>query len=190
VYHDGRHLLFVIPPLLIVCALAWNNIYNKIEVYFSKKIKYIFIGIISIFVVEPAYWAMKNHPFQNFYFSPLIGGIDGAFKKYEIDFWGASYKAAVEWIIENKKPKNNKPVIIAAYYGADKNISYYVDNKKGFYFIGASSYPTTWDYFIMLPATAKQDKSILQTWPPQNTIHQIKADNTPLCAIIENTTTK
>jgi Tfp pilus assembly protein PilF len=46
-----------------------------------------------------------------------------------------------------------------------------------------------WDYSIFQTVQCKYYPEVLFNWPPPGTIHQIKADNTPLCAIVKNTYT-
>ena len=51
------------------------------------------------------------HPFQITYFNELVGGVKGAFGKYDLDYWGGSQKHAVIWVNENA-PQNSKVHIV------------------------------------------------------------------------------
>ncbi|GAG07352.1 unnamed protein product [marine sediment metagenome] len=40
-------------------------------------------------------------PYQYVYFNEFVGGTKGAANKYEVDYWGASYKEVVSWLNNN-----------------------------------------------------------------------------------------
>jgi hypothetical protein len=75
-------------------------------------------------------WMFKNHPNEYVYFSPIIGGIDGAWKKYETDYWGNSVRQAVEWIQENIKPDSENVIRIRNWYGDQMKAKYYIQKKR------------------------------------------------------------
>ena len=45
---------------------------------------------------------IRSHPYQNVYFNFLVGN---AAEKFELDYWGLSYKQALEFILESDKRK-------------------------------------------------------------------------------------
>ncbi len=183
IYNGIRHLLFVFPPLIVCCAFAWKFLIKLVK---PTMFYYATTAILIIFLFQPLKWMIKNHPFQSMYFSPVVGGIDGAFKKYEMDYWGVSNKAAVEWINENIEAESeNNPIRVKMFYGERLKTSYYTEKyPKLEYAYGNSS--DNWDYEIVFPAAAKFNQDLLWNWPPKETVHEIKAGNTPLCAIVKN----
>ncbi len=44
----------------------------------------------------------KLHPYEYIYFNEVIGGTNKAMDKFELDYWGATYKEATEWVRNNK----------------------------------------------------------------------------------------
>ena len=41
------------------------------------------------------------HPYQYVYFNrAVIGGLPGAAKRFDTDYWGASYKEGVRWLVD------------------------------------------------------------------------------------------
>src|SRR5262249_40431449 len=94
VYDGWRHLYFVYPPLVAVIATAWTRL-------FARCTRAVQVGIALFLVLaigQPLAFMARNRPLEEFYFSPLIGGIKGAFKKYEIDYYGVSLRPAIEWL--------------------------------------------------------------------------------------------
>jgi hypothetical protein len=61
------------------------------------------IGITLIWLTIPI---ITYHPYQLSYFNELVGGIKGAYGKYDMDYWGISQKKAVQWVNENA-PKDS-----------------------------------------------------------------------------------
>ncbi len=187
VFHDGRHLLFAYPPLVVVCALAWENLF-RMQLHQHIKIAGIFA--IFIFASQPLIWMIKNHPNENTYFSPIVGGIDGAFRKYETDYYGTSIRQGIDWIQKNVPATKVNPVKITTYYGSVSCATTFIDTSKGYVYIYAPKNSSEWDYSVLMAAAAKLDSSILYNWPPLGTVHEIKVDNTPICAVIKNPITK
>jgi tetratricopeptide (TPR) repeat protein len=145
------------------------------------------VGILLLFFLEPAVWMIRNHPHQTFYFSPLIGGVNGAFKKYEIDYWGMSFRPAVEWIAAQKLPSEDNQIIrIRAPYGMRPSSEHFIDKYNHLVYVETPEESPDWDYSLILPAMAKFQPELLTQWPPQGTVHEIKVDNTPLVAIVKN----
>jgi len=46
------------------------------------------------------YYMGRNHPYQNLYFNKLTGGIKGAQNRFDMDYWGLSYRKGLEYILK------------------------------------------------------------------------------------------
>jgi hypothetical protein len=44
---------------------------------------------------------VRLHPYQLVYFNSLVGGPSGAQNRFEMDYWGFSYKEAMQWLLSN-----------------------------------------------------------------------------------------
>lgn len=184
IYGDARHLLFCFPPIVVFSALGFENILRgKFPGFVTPAV----IFIVFLFCLEPFLWMKKNHPNEVVYFSPIIGGVDGAFKKYETEYYGNVLRQGVEWIQKNEpKGTTDKPIRIRAWYGTPLCTSYYINKKEGYKYVKTVEESPDWDYSILMIAASKQYHDWLFQWPPPNTLHQIFADSTPLLAIIKN----
>lgn len=184
VLDEYRHLLFVYLPMVVLCALSWDTLLSAVT---SRWMNVFLVIILFAFVLEPLWWMKKNHPNECVYFSPLVGGLNGAFKKYETDYWGNSLREAAEWIAENKKPLHeNDTVKVVEWYIGGVSVSYYLDKYKHVKLVNVPLQSGQWDYWIYLSSATKHNQPWLKNWPPPGTVHQVMADNTPLCAIIVN----
>jgi hypothetical protein len=133
--YDGyRHFLFILPPVFIFAGFAFEKLF---EVFTNRKgdpsglIKEAShywrvaptIMIILLFGIIPI---IQLHPYQYAYYNNFIGGVGGAFRNYETEYWLTCYREAV---LELNKITNDeinlfvrREPYIAAYY-ANKNIS-------------------------------------------------------------------
>jgi hypothetical protein len=183
VYDEARHVLFVIPPLLALAAVGWQPLLRSPLARWAHPIpSLVLLGTL----LDPLTWAIRNHPFEGLYFSPVIGGIQGAWGRFEIDYWSISQRAAVEWLAAHARPEPGRLVRVRAYYGDPECSSYYLARHPGFTFVVAPDASDAWDFHILMPAAAKSVPNLLTNWPPRGTVHQITADGVALNAIIEN----
>jgi hypothetical protein len=93
--YDGvRHLLFVYPVFVAVAAAGWAGLLARAATLLQRRLVVtgLAIGMTAALVVM-----VRFHPNQVTYFNVLVGGPQGAFKRYELDYWGNCMLQAVEW---------------------------------------------------------------------------------------------
>jgi len=123
-YGNFRHFLFIVPPIFIFCSIGLQGIFERIKVFPA------YVLLLIILVLPNIYWNVSLHPYEYVYYNNAIGGVRGAFRNYELDYWTTSYKEATEYI--NKvSPKNANVVvwgpnhIVERYARDDLNIQKY-----------------------------------------------------------------
>ena len=92
VYDNFRQLLFIIPPLFVFSSYT----YHYISKHLRNRVVYALITLLLIF--PGIYWIIKLHPYEYIYYNRLVGGVNGAFRHYEMDYWSTSYKEATEYL--------------------------------------------------------------------------------------------
>lgn len=185
-YDGWRHLLFIYPSLAAFCAIILDKFITSVS---SRKLKLILIFILSITLIEPFLWICRNHKLEQFYFSPIIGGTNGAFKKFEIDYYGTSLRYAVEWIAENQhslKKSSDGKIRVRQWYGETFCTTHFINKYDNLEFVSTEKLSGNWDYDIVLPTRAKYETDLLTKWPPKGMVHLIEADDGPVVAIVEN----
>jgi tetratricopeptide (TPR) repeat protein len=183
IYNEARHLLFIVPPFAVLTALGFERLFNILH---RTSFYYLSILIFILFTFEPARWMWKNHPLEGMYFSPLTGGIKGAFKRFEFDYWSVSTKPALEWIANNTGATADAPVRLKMFYGESIKVTHYINRYyPNLVFIPGNGLDN-WDYQIQFTVASKFDSTLLFNWPPKGTVHEIKADGVPVAAIIKN----
>jgi hypothetical protein len=116
--YDGyRHFLFILPPVFIVIGMAFQAGYELI------KQKWLQVLLTCLLVIPGIYGMISIHPYQYTYYNAIVGGVSGANRIYETDYWLTCYKETFEAM---KQDPPNRPVFVsqetrvAEYYAGDE----------------------------------------------------------------------
>jgi hypothetical protein len=91
-YDNFRHFLFMIPPFFIFAGVGIQAIFNRIHGRLWKS-------LLVCLIILPNIWALaKLHPYEYVYYNQLVGGVRGAFRHYEMDYWATSYREATDYV--------------------------------------------------------------------------------------------
>jgi len=116
--YDGyRHFLFMLPPVFIFAGFAFEKLFEMVKTRWA-------MGVIAFILLAPGiYGFIQLHPYEYAYYNSFAGGTNGAFRKYETEYWLTCYKEAVEQFNEpNAQLFVKREPYIAEYY-AKKNIT-------------------------------------------------------------------
>lgn len=108
-YNSWRHVLFVLPSVIILAAIGWDaiiSIKQKIVGMVTPILLAVMMGLVG-------FWMVQNHPYQYMYYNELVGGVKGAFGNYELDYWCQTPKEAIKWIHDNETLPEGKTKIIS-----------------------------------------------------------------------------
>ena len=108
--YDGiRHFMFLFPAIAIISAVGIEHLLSYI-----KNIRlYLYLLILGfILILLPLKDMIKLHPYQMTYFNAISGGVNANYKKYETDYWTASYKEAIEWINRWAEKNTEKKIVV------------------------------------------------------------------------------
>jgi hypothetical protein len=101
VYDSTRLFLFVIPPLTVITAIG-------LDWFFSLRIQSIVKAAVAALLVIDAGLVVRDmialHPYQYAFFNRASGGTSGAYRRYDVEYWGTSYKEGIEWLEKNYMP--------------------------------------------------------------------------------------
>ena len=101
VLYDGiRHFLFVLPPMVCFAALGLEFVLRASQRSRSVLVFRTIQAGVGLGVLLLMLQMVSLHPYQYIYFNRLAGGLPGAYTRDETDYWGASHKAAAEWLGE------------------------------------------------------------------------------------------
>lgn len=88
--YDGyRHFLFILPPLFVFTGFAFQFFFLWLKKAWQKSalgVAILALGLLPI---------IQLHPYQYAYYNNFAGGVDGAFRNYETEYWLTCYREAV-----------------------------------------------------------------------------------------------
>lgn len=94
VYDGWRHVFFLYPALLILAVAGAETLFDSWAAH--RWFKRIPLALLMF----PLFFIVKEHPHQQVYFNPLV--MRDAWQNYEMDYWGLSYKQALESLTEDR----------------------------------------------------------------------------------------
>ncbi len=92
IYDNFRQVLFLIPPIFLLCGYALDTLFHHVQKWGYK------LCILLLIVVPGIYNGLNLHPYEYIYYNSFVGGVDGAFRKLESDYWMTSFREAAEYI--------------------------------------------------------------------------------------------
>ena len=149
IYDGLRHVLWMIPYLCIIPALAT---YFLIKNFNKTKIKFVLSSLL-ILIVFFLFNFLTITPYQYTYLNILNGSKKNNIKKFENDYWGASIKELINKIDFNKNEK-----IKISTCGVSANVPKYYLNKNGFNNFEISRFENS-DYIIITNRATINEKN-------------------------------
>lgn len=112
-YDAWRHFFFVYPFFLLVTLYGIRTLLNTRLKFFTALVLVLNLSQVITFMI-------KNHPYQNVYFNFLAGkDMTEISKNYEMDYWGLSYRKALEYLVSTVPGEIR---ISRIYYPVDANL--------------------------------------------------------------------
>ncbi len=114
IYDNGRQLYFLLPPLFILAGIGLERLF-KLASYPA-----VHAAILLAAVLPGLLLAVRLHPYEYVYYNALIGGTGGAFRKFEMDYWGTSLKEMTQYINETA-PRDARVLV----FGPQQIVAHY-----------------------------------------------------------------
>ena len=93
VLFDGmRHFIFVLPPIAVAAALVADRALTRLSALRCRAPIY---AALSLYGAAHVGTMVMLHPDQYVYYNAFVGGVDGAQRKFKLDYWANSYAEAV-----------------------------------------------------------------------------------------------
>ncbi|WP_246755622.1 glycosyltransferase family 39 protein [Bradyrhizobium sp. CCBAU 53338] len=89
-----RHFLFVIPPLAVLAGVGLNKVLAMTGSR-SRVMAACCAAVIGTGLTWDASVLYRLHPYENLYYNSLVGGLAGAFRRYDLDYWFNSMPEAI-----------------------------------------------------------------------------------------------
>lgn len=186
-YGGIRHMLFVMPPMVVVAARFWSEIVNWCRGYLKLAPCVAFIGLLAL----PVSHFFRNHPNEYVYFNEFAGGLKGVYGNYETDYYFNSLKESANWFKKNVLPDLPKDTTTVIVTQASSIVDYYFrkdTNIKVIYSRYYEKYSKDWDYGIWgnVYISSYQLKNGL--FPPDELLYAPRVEGFPMSCVVKRET--
>ncbi|MEJ2569424.1 MAG: hypothetical protein P8Y98_02685, partial [Anaerolineales bacterium] len=117
IYDNFRQILFIVPPLILISGWGAAYLYERL------KPNWVAVTILVIMLLPGIVGIVRLHPYEYVYYNAIVGGVNGAYGEYELDYWCTSLKEAMGFLNENAKPNStvyiSGPIDAATPYARD-----------------------------------------------------------------------
>ncbi|MEW6241047.1 MAG: hypothetical protein AB1564_09605 [Chloroflexota bacterium] len=87
-YDNFRQVFFILPPVFLLAGVVFEKIKRPV----------LQIVLIVLCALPGIVDGIRLHPYEYIYYNRFIGGVEGAFRRFELDYWGTSYREAADWL--------------------------------------------------------------------------------------------
>jgi hypothetical protein len=172
--YDGiRHLLFVVPLLVVLAAAAWAHALQQPR----RWLRIAGAAGLTAGVVNVMAFNVRAHPNQIVYFNELVGGPRGAMGRYDLDYWGNCLLQAVDWTAAAARTAR-RPVTVSG--NPWPLVQLDVERVKELYFI-----PPHRSYEIDIRLNRGSSEGVLDLAARDDALYRVETpDGAVLCAVL------
>ncbi len=80
-----RHFLFVVPPLAVLAGIGFDSLLAALSP--RRWVAAGAAAALTIFLLWNASVLVRLHPYEYMFYNQLVGGLEGAARRYEMDYW-------------------------------------------------------------------------------------------------------
>jgi tetratricopeptide (TPR) repeat protein len=181
-YSGWRQFLFIYPGIILLASIGFFQLFQFIR---SRYMSWALIALLFVLSINPLRFMILNPEYSYIYYNQMVGGLKGAYGRFETDYYYVSLREASEWLLKFlETEKNEAPVKVSANF----SVSWYFRNHpeiQNDYLRYEERSQHDWDYAIMTNRYIPVYQLINKIWPPENAIKVIYADSVPVCAILQ-----
>jgi hypothetical protein len=104
-----RHFLFVLPPLATLAGVGLSDFLDAIAVR-GRRLASAALAVVCASFLSEGVMLARLHPYENLSYNAVVGGLPGAFRRYDLDYWFNSMPEAIrklEAFVREKTPPDN-----------------------------------------------------------------------------------
>lgn len=96
---DGvRHVLFVVPPIACVAAIGLDAAIAVLSGA-RRAIRHAAALALGAYAAGQAALLVFLHPYETVYYNAFAGGVAGAARGFDLDYWGNSFRDDALWLV-------------------------------------------------------------------------------------------
>jgi len=95
IFYDGwRHLYFLYPAILFFSLYCLHFLWQRFDTF---RLVYLIVTVVSLGMIATV--MIVQHPYQNVFFNKFSGNPLTLKDRFELDYWGLSYRKALEYLL-------------------------------------------------------------------------------------------
>ncbi len=92
-YDGWRQFYFIYPAIVGLALEGLTYLWTK-----GIRVRGVAVSALALTGILTVSFMVRNHPYQNVYFNEFVGGIRGAQHRFDLDYWGLSFKRGLQYI--------------------------------------------------------------------------------------------
>jgi hypothetical protein len=89
-----RHFLFVVPALAVLAGIGLDTAVAALATR-GRLIASGALAVVTACCLVDAVTLIRLHPYEYLFYNPVVGGLEGASRRYELDYWFSSMPEAL-----------------------------------------------------------------------------------------------
>jgi hypothetical protein len=173
VYDGMRHFLFLFPAIAFWQAIGIVALWRRA----GRIALLLSLAVTLLPVIEMA----RLHPYEMTYFNALTGGVAGAERQYDTEYWGTSYREAMLWIndLAQREPQRRIRVLASGpHFLAKQYAAANVEITRVPLSRSAPSLPDGFDFYL---GTTR--KPFDKFYPKSPIVHSVGREGATFCVI-------
>ena len=182
VFDEWRHVFFIYPAMVAIGLLGIVYTLEAIQHRFKggsrRAAVALLAGVLAVGIGSPVANMLAYHPFEYVYFNCLVGGITGADGRFDLDYWGLSYRQGLEYVLAHDR----SPAVTVSVYsrpGISNADILRVDERRRLDYV-ANPYEAT--YFLT------QERWNRLRYPPSEEFYAVRLDGVRIMLVLKDTT--
>jgi Dolichyl-phosphate-mannose-protein mannosyltransferase len=92
-----RHFLFVIPSLAVLAGIGLDRVLSWLQTR-GRMVAGAGLALLAACLLSDAVTLVRLHPYEYLVYNSLVGGLDGASRRYDLDYWFGSMPEAINYL--------------------------------------------------------------------------------------------
>ncbi len=90
-----RHFLYIVPVFAVLAGIGFDWLLRELQAR-SRALAAGAVIVLAALIVWNVTTLVRLHPYEYVFFNPLVGGIEGVARLYDMDYWVNVMNEAVE----------------------------------------------------------------------------------------------
>jgi hypothetical protein len=140
-YNEMRHFLFILPPLAVLAGISLDRVWSSM-LHTAKLWRLVAALLLVAYLAAHIAAMARLHPYEYVAYNRAVGGVAGAARLFELDYWSTSLREVYAGVKEQLRREGgeaalHKPWRIR-FCGAPEASLHYIEKEWKPIWIGAS----------------------------------------------------